>query len=312
ALQDVFFPDRIVLGSRHDKASEVMRRLYHKLVHRVNYDELFRYFLFDRQVHPKTPAYYETDIKSAEMIKYASNAFLAVKISFINEIARLCETLGANVMSVASGMGLDSRIGDKFLQVSSGWSGSCFPKDTAELLATGKKYGCELSVVEAAIQSNGLMHKHVIDKVKQKLKSLNGKTIGILGLTFKPNTDDARHTQASVIIGELLDVGARVKVHDPQGMGMFKALNELMEIGYCDNAHRVADNADALILLTHWDEYARLGWEEIHASMRKPFVLDTRNFLNAAELNRLGFEYEGIGIGMPDESKTADRLAITY
>jgi len=312
ALEDVFFPDRIVIGSPCEKANAVMRSLYRRLMDRANYDELSKHFLFEHRLHSKLPSYFETDIKSAEMIKYASNAFLAVKISYINEIARLCESLGANVTSVASGMGLDSRIGNKFLQVSSGWSGSCFPKDMAELLATGRKYDCELSVVAAAIQSNGYMHKYVIDRIKQKLKSLNGKKIGVLGLTFKPNTDDARHTQASYVIRELLDVGARVKAHDPQGMSMFKSLNAQMEVEYCNDAHQVAAGADALILLTHWDEYSALRWKDVLAAMRKPFVFDTRNYLDASELHRLGFDYEGIGIGSPDISKESDKLAITY
>ncbi|WP_229263998.1 nucleotide sugar dehydrogenase [Cohnella cholangitidis] len=246
------------------------------------------------------------------MIKYASNAFLAVKISYINEIARLCELLGANVTSVASGMGLDTRIGDKFLQVSSGWSGSCFPKDTAELLATGRKYGCDLSVVEAAIKSNLQMHTHVVDKIKRKLKSLNGKTIGILGLTFKPNTDDARNTQASVIIQELLGVGARVKVHDPKGMSMFKALNPHLDVEYCEEAPKAALNSDALILLTHWEEYSLLRWKEVYASMKQPYLLDTRNFLDPYYLNQVGYEYEGIGIGALDFVRDADQVAMSY
>lgn len=312
ALEDVFYPDRIVIGSNNEKANEIMRSLYHNLVNRVNYDELRKHFRFDQPANPKTPHFFETDVKSAEMIKYASNAFLAVKISYINEIARLCELLGANVTSVAAGMGLDTRIGDKFLQVSSGWSGSCFPKDTAELLATGKKYGCDLSIVEAAIHSNLQMHAHVVDKIKRRLKSLNGKTIGILGLTFKPNTDDARNTQASVIIHELIGAGARVKVHDPKGMSMFKALNSQLEIEYCEDVHKAVMNTDALILLTHWEEYALLKWKEVYASMKKPYLLDTRNFLDPYSLTEIGFEYEGIGIGNQDKVREADRVAMTY
>lgn len=300
ALEDVFYPDRIVIGSFNEKANEIIRSLYHNLVHRVDYEELQKHFQFNQPVNSPMPIFFETDVKSAEMIKYASNAFLAVKISYINEIARLCELLGANVTSVAAGMGMDSRIGNKFLQVSSGWSGSCFPKDTAELLATSRKYGCELSVVEAAVVSNIQMHSHVVDKIKRRLKSLNGKTICILGLTFKPNTDDARNTQASVIIHELISVGARVKVHDPKGMGMFKALNSQLEIDYCEDAHQAAMNTDALILLTHWDEYAVLRWKEVYSSMKQPYILDTRNFLEQQYLSRIGFDYEGIGIGTQD------------
>lgn len=310
ALEDVFFPDRIVIGSNNEQAKFIMKSLYHNLVNYVRYEEISRNFHFKFQPSPSKPVYFETDVKSAEMVKYASNAFLAVKISYINEIARLCEILGANVMQVATGMGLDSRIGNKFLQVSSGWSGSCFPKDTAELLATSHKYSCELNVIEAAVESNMIMHNFVVDKIKRRLKSLNGKTIGILGLTFKPNTDDARNTQAAVIIGELIGVGARVKVHDPQGMAMFNSLNSELEIAYCNEAREVAVNADAVILLTHWDEYRNLNWNEMYRVMKQSYLLDTRNFLNFQHLIDIGFEYEGMGIGSTQHVSMYDFLAV--
>ncbi|WP_166238550.1 UDP-glucose dehydrogenase family protein [Paenibacillus turpanensis] len=310
ALEDVFFPDRIVIGADHERAGLVMKNLYHNLVNRIGYAEKSQDFIFPHQIPVTQPVYFETDVKSAEMIKYASNAFLAVKISYINEMARLCEVLGANVTSVATGMGLDSRIGNKFLQVSSGWSGSCFPKDTAELLATSRKYGCELTVVEAAVESNVQMHNFVVDKIKRRLKSLNGKTVGILGLTFKPNTDDARKTQASVIINDLINVGARVKVHDPQGMEMFQALNSNLDVQYCEDAHQVAANSDALVLLTHWDEYNVLRWNEVFSSMKQPYILDTRNFLNQAELQALGFAYEGVGITTSENTGVSEVVAV--
>ncbi|MEK0315279.1 UDP-glucose dehydrogenase family protein [Cohnella sp. 56] len=297
ALEDVFFPDRIVIGADNERAKSVMSQLYQGIVNAHNYEEKSADFYFEYKLGTKKPQYFETDIKSAEMIKYASNAFLAVKISYINEMARLSEVLGANIMDVATGMGLDSRIGNKFLQVSSGWSGSCFPKDTAELLATSRKYSCELSVIEASVTSNQRMHSFVVDKIKRKLQSLNGKTIGIFGLTFKPNTDDARNTQASFIIRELIEVGARVKVHDPQGMDMFKRLNPELDIDYCDNAGEAARQVDALLLLTHWDEYQELNWQQLLLSVRKPYILDTRNFLDHEHLRAIGFDCEGLGIG---------------
>lgn len=308
ALLDVFFPDRIVIGSCNSKASAMMRSLYGRLIVRANYDQLASVLPFDLPFHAAEPSYYETDVKSAEMIKYASNAFLAVKISYINEIARLCEQLGANVNAVATGMGMDSRIGDKFLQVSSGWSGSCFPKDTAELLATSRKYGCELPTVEAAVSSNRQMHHHVVDKVKRKLKSLTGKQVGIWGLTFKPNTDDARTTQASVIIEQLIHAGARVKVHDPKGMSMFSALNPQLEVRYCQSAYEAAEHTDAVVLLTHWSEYGGLNWKEVFCAMRRPYLLDARNYLDAEQLVRAGFEYEGIGV--PDAASSAGSAVI--
>ncbi|WNR43762.1 UDP-glucose dehydrogenase family protein [Paenibacillus roseipurpureus] len=296
ALEDVFFPDRIVIGTENPRSKQVLKELYFNLLNRVQYEEKSRDFQFAFNPKAPLPTYYETDIKSAEMIKYASNAFLAVKISYINEIARLCETLGANVTDVAAGMGMDSRIGSKFLQVSSGWSGSCFPKDTAELLATSQKYSCELTVVQAAVESNQQMHDYVVDKIKRKLKTLNGKHIGILGLTFKPNTDDARKTQASVIIKELIDAGARIKAHDPHGMEMFQQLNAALDVQYMPNALDVTNNVDAVVLLTHWDEYLLIDWSQVKTNMRSPYVLDTRNVLKPAYMQELGFDYEGLGI----------------
>lgn len=297
ALEDVFFPDRVVIGTENEKARSIMRELYHHLVERTHYEELFPQFTFTYNPDAPKAVYFETDTKSAELIKYSSNAFLAVKISFINEIARLCETLGANALEVAKGMGLDSRIGSKFLQVSSGWSGSCFPKDTAEILATSYKHGKELSIVKAAVESNVQMHQYCVDKVEGNLGSLKGKTIGVLGLTFKPNTDDARKTQSSYIIKKLVEKGAKVKVHDPQGMGMFKELNQDLPIEYCQQPEEVAVNGDGLLLLTHWDEYSHLDWNGMYSSMKNRYILDTRNFLSQKDLEAIGFIYEGLGIG---------------
>lgn len=285
ALEDVEHPDRIVVGTSHPAARAAMRELYRPFLAR------------DGEVAVKARSeYFETDAKSAELIKYASNAFLAVKISYINEIARLCEALGANVADVATGMGLDTRIGNKFLQVSSGWSGSCFPKDTSELLATSRKYGNELSLVKAAVDSNTSMHEFCLEKLRRKLKSMDGKQVGVLGLTFKPNTDDARKTQASYLIGRMVDMGASVAVHDPQGADMFRRLNGRLPVRYCDRAEDVAAGADAIMLLTHWDDYRRLDWERMLGAMRTPYVLDTRNFLDRQRLTACGFVYEGLGV----------------
>jgi UDPglucose 6-dehydrogenase len=299
AVEDVFFPDRIIVGSESGKARAVMRRLYQPIVHRINYRYLSDVLeVKDAAAKPK-PVFFETDTKSAELIKYVSNAFLAVKISYINEIARLSEALGVNVLDVAMGMGLDTRIGGKFLQVSSGWSGSCFPKDTKELLETSRKYGQELLIVKAAVESNVRMHLYCVEKIRRRLKSMTGKKIGILGLTFKPDTDDARITQASVIIEHLIKFGAVVSVHDPQGMEKFQMLHPELPVRYCQQAEEVALRADALLLLTHWGEYQSLDWERIYASMRNPYLLDTRNFLSGNALAQLGFIYEGLGT-VPD------------
>ncbi|MEK5139238.1 UDP-glucose/GDP-mannose dehydrogenase family protein [Priestia sp. FSL W8-0001] len=298
AIEDVFFPDRIVIGTTSEQARLIMRDLYSNLINRQGYGELIEGFQFNyaEKLNSPSPVYFETDDKSSELIKYASNAFLAVKISYVNEMARLCESLDANILDVALGMGLDSRIGNKFLQASSGWSGSCFPKDTAEILATSTSYNTKLSVVEAAVSSNLEMHDYCVSKVQHELKSLNGKTIGILGLTFKPNTDDARKTQASYIIEKLIALGARVKVHDPQGMEMFKSLNNNLDIEYYENPIEMTRNTDGIILLTHWNEYIELDWKTIFDSVRNPYVFDTRNVLNHFSMVEIGFKYEGLGI----------------
>jgi nucleotide sugar dehydrogenase len=296
ALEDVFFPDRIVVGTTHPEARTVMRKLYQDLIENKNDSEWSKMVGFKMNPKARKAVYFETDTKSAEMIKYVSNAFLAIKISYINEVARLCETLGANVMDVAKGMGLDSRIGEKFLQVSSGWSGSCFSKDTSELLETSRKYGADLTLVKAAIASNLNMHESCITKLRSRLKTLNGKNIGILGLTFKPDTDDARHTQSSYIISKLIAMGANIAAHDPKGMAMFRKLNAHLPIRYCQKAEDVAERADAIVLMTHWNEYAALDWKAVHQKMRAPYLLDTRNFLVGHRLSESGFIYEGVGI----------------
>lgn len=295
ALEDVFFPDRIVIGTESEKAKIVMRELYDRLLKRHDYEQWSETFSCLNQPDKPQAIYFETDSKSAEMIKYASNAFLSVKISYINEVARLCDALGAQVQHVAKGMGLDDRIGNKFLQVSSGWGGSCFPKDTIELLSTSQKYGRELTVVKAAIDSNLTMHEYCVDKIKSRLKSLNGKTIGILGLTFKPNTDDVRKSQAQVIIAKLLELGANIKVHDPKGMEMFRKFNMEFPIIYCEKPEETAQYADAIVLLTHWDQYLRLDWSELYSRMSNPYILDTRNVLPRSELIHMGFQVEGLG-----------------
>ncbi|OEH85570.1 nucleotide sugar dehydrogenase [Desulfuribacillus stibiiarsenatis] len=313
AVEDVFFPDRIVVGFNSDKANEIMQQLYARMLSRERYEEGLLRVLPELRpyMEKEKPVYFTTDTKSSEMLKYASNAFLAVKISYINEIAMLSERLGANALEVAKGMGLDSRIGNKFLEISSGWSGSCFPKDTAELLATSQKYNREIKLVNAAMEANDAMHNYVIEKIKTVLKSLNGKTVGILGLTFKPNTDDARKTQAEVIIRNLIDLGVNVRVHDPQGVPMFQKYNpKLVEgssnaIVYCEQAEDVAERADAILLLTHWQEYLQIDWQKMSQMVRMgsasnavhdgAYILDTRNFLDKQKLVELGFFYQGLG-----------------
>ncbi|WNQ12852.1 UDP-glucose/GDP-mannose dehydrogenase family protein [Paenibacillus aurantius] len=293
AVEDVFYPDRIIIGTDSSRAKTVMRSLYGPVLNREGY-EMLRGAVPAPGTRPPA-VWFESGTKSAELIKYASNAFLAVKISYINEMARLCETLGADVTDVAKGMGLDSRIGHKFLEVSSGWSGSCFPKDTAELLATSRKYGCEQSITAAAVEANDRMLLYCVSKVQSRLKSLPGKTVGLLGLTFKPNTDDARQTQAQVMARQLESLGARVKVHDPQGMEMFRRLNPDLAVEYCESPEQVLAGADAAVLLTHWDCYLAMDWESARPAMKVPYLLDTRNVLDSRKMLQWGYVYEGLG-----------------
>lgn len=295
ALEDVFYPDRIVIGTKNEKAKMILRELYGPFIERKYEGRIYELIPNKTPRREKITKYMETDEKSAEMIKYASNAFLAVKISYINEIARLSEALGSNIEDIAKGMGLDQRIGEKFLQVSSGWSGSCFPKDTSELLLTSHKYGRELKIVKAATESNHDMLLYCVQKVQRKLKCLNGKTLSILGLTFKPDTDDVRQTQALTVISKLLEFGAHVKVHDPKGMDGFKHIHKQLDIHYCRTAEEAAVQSSAIILLTHWTQYRDLDWRNMYKTMVYPYILDTRNFLINDQLCEIGFDYEGIG-----------------
>ncbi|QCT01844.1 nucleotide sugar dehydrogenase [Paenibacillus algicola] len=295
ALEDVLFPDRIIVGTQHPEGLARLRELYKPYVKRlIRIPDVLKPYLEGAGGQQET-VYFETDTKSAELIKYASNAFLAVKISYINEIARLSEALGANTAHIARGMGLDSRIGEKFLEVSSGWSGSCFPKDTQELWTTSRKYGAELSIVRAAMDSNEEMKHFCVRKLQRKLKSLNGSCIGLLGLTFKPNTDDVRETQALFMIRQLLELGAQVRVHDPKGMDHFRRLYPDLPVDYCESAEEAAERTHALVLMTHWEQYLQLNWKMIFYSVKQPYILDTRNCLRGAELREMGFDYEGIG-----------------
>ncbi|WP_276354292.1 UDP-glucose dehydrogenase family protein [Cohnella caldifontis] len=295
AVEDVFHPDRIVIGSPSDRAEEVMRTLYAPLL--SGNLEGVPGLPASVAASRKAPVWLRTDPASSELIKYASNAFLAVKISYINEIARLCDALGANVKEVAAGMGLDERIGGRFLQASSGWSGSCFPKDTAELLATSRKYGYESKVVAAAVEANEEMHLYCVRKVQARLKAMQGKRIGVLGLTFKANTDDARQTQASVIIRHLAGMGCRVQAHDPQGMEMFRLLNPDLPVRYCGDPLEAAAETDAVILLTDWACYLEMDWAKAAKEMRsEPYILDTRNVLSGDRMRQWGWIYEGVGM----------------
>lgn len=284
AVYDTFNPDRIVLGSNSPQALATMRSLYEPITQRK--------FAEDQSL-PPVPVV-ETDLSSAEMVKYASNAFLATKISFINEVANICDRVGANVVEVAKGIGLDSRIGTKFLQAGIGWGGSCFPKDVSALIHTASDYGYTAELLKAAVVVNDHQRGIVIEKLQSTLKVLKGKTIGLLGLTFKPDTDDMRDAPALTLVEQLTRLGARVKAYDPLvsqngvGQGLSNLIVELDPL-------YLADGCDALVLVTEWSQFHSLDYAAMAQKMDHPVMIDARNFLNRKEMEQIGFQYVGIG-----------------
>jgi len=284
AVYDTFNPDRIVLGSSGQRAISMMKELYAPIVSRE--------FAEDKSL-PTVPVLV-TDLSSAEMIKYAANAFLATKISFINEVANICDRVGADVTQVAKGIGLDSRIGNKFLQAGIGWGGSCFPKDVSALIHTAEDYGYEAHLLKAAVNTNQRQRLLAVEKLQQVLKILKGKTVGLLGLTFKPDTDDMRDAPALDIIEQLHRLGTKVKAYDPlvAQSGMRHGLsNVFVET----DAERLADGCDALVLVTDWKQFRTLDYGKMAKLMNHPVMIDGRNFLDQETLEKAGFRYVGIG-----------------
>jgi UDPglucose 6-dehydrogenase len=274
AIHDFMQPDRVVLGSVHQKAAEAVAALYQPL---------------------RAPTLI-TDLRTAEMIKYASNAFLATRISFINEIANICDELGADVREVAQGMGLDKRIGHAFLDAGLGWGGSCFPKDVKALAYMAVLHGTHPQLLQAVMDINRNQRRRVVMKLRNLVGgSLVDKTIGILGLSFKPNTDDIREAPALEIIHLLRNEGAHVRAYDPQAMeNTAKAIPELQ---LCTNPYEVAQDADGLILVTEWNEFKQLDFKRIYSIMRTPVLIDGRNQWDSQAMRKLGFTYFGIGQG---------------
>ncbi len=284
AVFDTFNPDRIVLGGNSDKAIAMMQELYSPLVTRE--------FADDKSL-PQVPVVV-TDLSSAEMIKYAANSFLATKISFINEVANICDRVGADVTQVAKGIGLDSRIGNKFLSAGIGWGGSCFPKDVSALVHTADDYNYESELLKAAINVNQRQRLLVLEKLQNELKILKGKTVGLLGLTFKPDTDDMRDAPSLDLIEQLNRLGARVKAYDPivSQSGLSHGLsNVIIE----SNAEMLADSCDALVLVTDWKEFLKLDLPKMAKLMSNPLVIDGRNFLDREAVEASGIRYIGMG-----------------
>jgi UDPglucose 6-dehydrogenase len=284
AVYDTFNPDRIVLGSNNSKAIAMMKELYAPIVERK--------FAADQSL-PPVPVLV-TDISSAEMIKYAANAFLATKISFINEVANICDRVGADVTQVAKGIGLDSRIGNKFLQAGIGWGGSCFPKDVSALVHTADDYGYEAQLLKSAVSVNERQRLIAVEKLQQVLKILKGKTVGLLGLTFKPDTDDMRDAPALNLIENLNRLGAKVKAYDPL-VSQSGLRDGISGVVVETDPERLADGCDALVLVTDWQQFQNLDYRKMATLMNNPVMIDGRNFLDPKELHLAGFHYVGIG-----------------
>ena len=284
AVYDTFNPDRIVLGGNSEKATAMMEELYQPIVKRE--------FAEDKSL-PSVPVVV-TDLSSAEMIKYAANSFLATKISFINEVANICDRVGADVTQVAKGIGLDSRIGSKFLQAGLGWGGSCFPKDVSALIHTADDYGYSAELLKSAVSVNQRQRLMMLEKLQHELKILKGKTVGLLGLTFKPDTDDMRDAPALDLIEQLNRLGAKVKAYDPivSQSGLSHGLSGVI---IETNAEMLADGCDALVLVTDWKEFLKLDYNNMAKRMTHRTLIDGRNFLDRKAVEEAGFHYVGIG-----------------
>jgi UDPglucose 6-dehydrogenase len=291
AIHDSLYPDRIVIGTEDDRSLGVLRELYRALSEQKFEEPPFA-------PRPKSIKYaplVTTTLTSAEMIKYSANAFLAMKIGFANEIANICEKVGAEVTEVMTGIGLDSRIGMGFLNAGLGWGGSCFGKDISSLLHTANEYGYHPQLLDASISVNRLQRQVVIQKLQEKLFILKGRTIAMLGLAFKPNTDDLRDAPALQIAEKLIRLGARVRAYDPIAMTACKEQYPDLKLHYCTSAEHAAEGADAVLLVTEWPEFGKLDLTSLAAKMTTPVLVDGRNQFNPELARAAGFDYTGIG-----------------
>lgn len=274
AINDFMRPDRIVIGSRDEDAIEIMRELYRPL------------FLIE------TP-FVVTSLEAAELTKYAANAFLATKISFINEIANLCDRVGCDVHDVARAIGMDKRIGNKFLHPGPGYGGSCFPKDTSALASVAREYGSDSLIVDAVMEVNRRQRAVMIPKIEKLVESLSGKTIAVLGLSFKPETDDMREAPSIDIIRGLTERGAQIRAYDPAAM--MEARKCLPDIFYAEDEYDAVTGADALVFMTEWNQFRALNMERVRKLMKSPKIADLRNIYEPADMRELGFDYVGVG-----------------
>ena len=271
AIEDTLHPDRVVVGADSEKAIEIMKKIYNPI---------------------KAPLIV-TNIKSAELIKHASNAFLATKISFINSVARICELSGADIEEVAEGMGYDKRISKHFLNAGIGYGGFCFPKDSQAFIKIAENYGYDYKLLKATNEINEEQKKHFVKKIKDTLKDVNNKKIGVLGLSFKPNTDDMRFASSIYIIQELQKENAEIKAYDPETMEKAKSI--FTDVEFCKGPYETAKDSDALIILTEWNEFKEIDLKKIKSLMKNPIIIDGRNIYNPEDLRKEGFTYISIG-----------------
>lgn len=275
AIEDFMKPDRVVIGVTNEEAAEMMREIYAPL-------------------HSLEIPFVVTNVESSELIKYAANGFLATKITFINEIAVICEKVGANVHDVAIGMGLDTRIGPKFLQAGPGFGGSCFPKDTSAMADISRRHGYEFQIMEAVLRVNDAVKLRMVDKVVYALDGeVEGKTIALLGLAFKPETDDMRDSPTITLIRGLQQRGAKIRAYDPQAMENAKSIFD--DVTYCEDAYETARGANALVLATEWNEFRALNFERIAKALKNPVLVDLRNVYDPHRMAAHGFRYTSVG-----------------
>lgn len=288
SVEDFLHPDRIVIGVDSPRAEGLLRQIYEPIIHQK----------FPCPIHSdcperKDPVFLATDTNSAELIKHASNSFLAMKISFINMVANLCEVVGADVTRVAQGMGLDPRIGAAFLNPGIGFGGFCFPKDVQAFIRIAEKSGCDFSLLKEVEKINQHRVEHFIEKIRKELWVVRGKKIAVWGLAFKPNTDDVRFAPSIAIVKALLAGGASIRAYDPEAVE--KARGIVPEITYCDDAYQAAEGADAIVLLTEWEEFRKVDWSRLATLVERALIIDGRNALCSQEVAAHGFHYIGVG-----------------
>ena len=284
AVHDFTHPDRIIIGTVSEKARDILSEVY-------------------RALYLNDVPFVFTNLETAEMIKYASNAFLATKISFINEMSVLCEKVNANVQEVAKAMGMDGRIGDKFLHSGPGYGGSCFPKDTRAIVRIAEENGANLRVVRAGIEANEAQKEYMIEKIVNNLEDLEGKTLGVLGLSFKPETDDMRESPALTILPGLIEKGAKIRAYDPEAIkeATWRLEDYEQDIIYCANEYEVMKGSDALVLITEWNQFRRLDLNRVKNLLAELVFFDFRNVYESEEVEKYGIDY--IGVGVPGKKK---------